>query len=60
MTVSYYVINYLLQVVFYLRIADLFICVCVMVVPMFCSNDCELSVVYDPDTAGYAIGCGRI
>jgi len=39
------------------RIADFFICVCVMVVPMSRSNDCGLSAVYNSDTDQYVIDC---
>ena len=42
------------------RVTDVFIFVCVMVVPMAHSNDCGLSVVYNVDTAQYAIDCSSL
>ena len=63
----YYFINYLFQMVFTLRfdvkmrrIADVFIVVFVMIVPLSRSNDCGLSTVYNADNAQYVIDCGSL
>lgn len=62
---SYYLKNDLFQQVFTLRvnasmgrIADCFICVWVLVVPMSRSNDCDMSkAVYKKATQHYVINC---
>jgi len=62
---SYYLINYLFQMVFTLRfdtsmgrISDFVMGVCVLVVPMSRSNDCDMSkAVYKKAIQHYVINC---
>ena len=42
------------------RIADVFICVCVLVVPMSRSNDCGLSAGSNANFPGHVIDCGSL